>query len=80
MGAKPQAKIHDVALRAEACAKHIDAEIWERKAEVLRQQVEMAKRDVEIAEREIAVQRTFSMQSRRCVARNVRHVVRKSFC
>ena len=43
MGAKPQAKIHDVALRAEACAKHIDAEIWERKAEVLHQQVEMAK-------------------------------------
>ena len=80
MGAKPQAKIHDVALWAEVCTKCIDAEIWERKAKVLFQQVEMAKRDVKIAEREIAVQRTFSMQSRRCVARNMRHVVRKSFC
>ena len=50
-------KIHDAALQAEARAKRIDAETWERKAEVLRQQAEMAKREVEIAKREIAVQR-----------------------
>ena len=50
-------KIHDAALQAEARAKRIDAEIWEKKAEVLRQQAEMAKREVEIAKREIEVQR-----------------------
>ena len=41
----------------QACAKRMDAEIWESEAEVLHRQAEMAKREVEGTEREIVIQR-----------------------